>query len=235
MFEDSTFESVGTIHTRSRWWMIATFGLNGSILLALILIPLLYPEALPKLAETIMMVAPPTPVDVQKPAPRQEQSPAAQTEIPDGRIQAPRQIPDKPWIPSTQEQPRYINVASMNDGEPVGGPGNPFSAHGAHPDVRQAVEGARHVSSGVMAGMLVHKVVPKYPAIPLAIRLTGTVVLEATISRNGTIENLHVLSGPPMLQQAAKDAVSQWRYRPYLLNGEPVEVETTVNVEFTLN
>jgi protein TonB len=86
-----------------------------------------------------------------------------------------------------------------------------------------------------MAGMLIHKVIPAYPPIPRAIRLSGTVVLEATISRTGAIENLQVVSGPQMLQQAAKDAVSQWRYRPYLLNGEPVEVETTVSVEFTMN
>jgi protein TonB len=82
--------------------------------------------------------------------------------------------------------------------------------------------------------MLVNKVLPQYPAIARAVRLGGTVVLAATISRNGTIENLHVVGGPQMLQQAAIDAVKQWRYRPYLLNGEPVEVETTVNVQFTM-
>jgi protein TonB len=59
--------------------------------------------------------------------------------------------------------------------------------------------------------------------------------LQATISREGTIENLRVVSGPPILQQAAIDAVKQWRYRPYLLNGEPVEVETTINVDFRLD
>ena len=75
---------------------------------------------------------------------------------------------------------------------------------------------------------------PQYPAIAKAARIQGTVVLQATISKNGTIENLHVISGPPMLQQAAMEAVKTWRYRPYLLNGEPVEVETQVNVIFTL-
>jgi protein TonB len=66
------------------------------------------------------------------------------------------------------------------------------------------------------------------------VRLSGTVLLAATIAKDGTIANLRVVSGPAMLQQAALDAVSQWRYRPYLLNGEPVEVETSVNVIFTL-
>jgi periplasmic protein TonB len=76
--------------------------------------------------------------------------------------------------------------------------------------------------------------VPQYPAIAKAARIQGTVVLQATISKAGGIENLRVVSGPPMLQQAAMDAVRSWRYKPYLLNGDPVEVETTVNVVFNL-
>ncbi len=91
------------------------------------------------------------------------------------------------------------------------------------------------ISSGVMEGMLIGKVLPVYPAMARAMRIAGRVELQATISRNGTIENLRVVSGPAMLQQAALDAVRQWRYRPYLLNGEPVEVETTINVDFKLD
>jgi protein TonB len=60
------------------------------------------------------------------------------------------------------------------------------------------------------------------------------VILQAVISKEGTIENLHVVSGHPLLTQSALDAVKQWRYRPYILNGDPVEVETTVEVHFTL-
>jgi len=77
--------------------------------------------------------------------------------------------------------------------------------------------------------------VPQYPAIAKAARIQGTVVLQATISKTGEIENLRVVSGPPMLQQSAMDAVRTWRYRPYLLNNEPVEVDTTVNVIFNLD
>jgi periplasmic protein TonB len=101
--------------------------------------------------------------------------------------------------------------------------------------VVRAPVGPKSISQGVALGLLVHKVVPQYPAIGRAVRAEGTVVLQATISKSGTIENLRVVSGPPLLQQAALDAVQQWRYRPYLLNGQPVEVETTVNVEFKLN
>jgi protein TonB len=86
----------------------------------------------------------------------------------------------------------------------------------------------------VVEGLLINKTPPIYPRIAIAVRSEGTVVLQATISKSGTIENLRVVSGPPMLQQAAIDAVQTWRYKPYLLGGEPVEVETTVNVIFTL-
>jgi len=82
--------------------------------------------------------------------------------------------------------------------------------------------------------MLLPKTQPVYPPIAKAARVSGTVVLQATISKTGTIENLRIINGPAMLQQAAMDAVKSWRYRPYLLNNEPVEVETTVNVIFTL-
>jgi len=90
------------------------------------------------------------------------------------------------------------------------------------------------LSPGVMAGMIVQRTPPVYPPIARAARVSGTVVLKAVISRTGSVENIQVISGPAMLQQAAIDAVKQWRYMPYLLNGEPVEVETTVNVIFTL-
>jgi protein TonB len=83
-------------------------------------------------------------------------------------------------------------------------------------------------------GLLIQKTMPVYPAIARATRTSGAVTLAAIISKTGAIENLHVISGPMVLQQAALDAVRTWRYRPYLLNGQPVEVETTVNVIFTL-
>jgi TonB family protein len=90
------------------------------------------------------------------------------------------------------------------------------------------------ISAGVAVGMIQQKIQPVYPAEAKAAGVSGTVVLQATISRDGHIEYLRVVSGPAMLQQAAMDAVRQWTYRPYLLNGEPVEVQTTVNVIFSL-
>ena len=89
-------------------------------------------------------------------------------------------------------------------------------------------------SAGVIAGNKLGGSTPQYPAIAKAARIQGTVVLQATISKTGTIENLRVLSGPPMLQQAALESVKTWRYKPYLLNGEPVEIETEITVKFKL-
>jgi protein TonB len=102
------------------------------------------------------------------------------------------------------------------------------------PVVKAPVPNKIIVSQGVMAGSILSRPEPAYPAIAKQARIQGTVILSATISRAGTIENLTVVSGPAMLAQAAMDAVRNWRYRPYLLNGQPVEVQTLVNVTFTL-
>ncbi len=90
------------------------------------------------------------------------------------------------------------------------------------------------VSSGVSMGMLVHKVGPIYPAKARQARIQGTVLLQAEINKEGRIANLRLISGPPELAPAAIGAVQQWRYRPYLLMGEPVEVETQIQVNFQL-
>lgn len=94
--------------------------------------------------------------------------------------------------------------------------------------------GPIHVSSQVMAGNRISGPIPHYPEAAKKARIQGTVVLNATIGKDGTIENLVVESGPKELQQSSLDAVSQWIYKPFLLNGEPVEVETTVNVVYSL-
>jgi len=86
----------------------------------------------------------------------------------------------------------------------------------------------------MLEGSLIRRVQPVYPPLARSARIQGSVVLSALISKVGTIENLHALSGPPMLVPAAIDAVSQWRYRPYILNSEPIEVETQITVNFYL-
>jgi protein TonB len=102
------------------------------------------------------------------------------------------------------------------------------------PDLAKPVLTKVAISSGVAAGMFLHGAKPQYPAMAKSARVSGTVVLEATISKAGTIENMRVSSGPAMLRQAALDAVSTWRYRPYLLNGQPVAIDTTISVVFNV-
>jgi protein TonB len=103
------------------------------------------------------------------------------------------------------------------------------------PAVRQHVNKPVRLSSDVEASLLIHKVQPVYPALARQIRVQGRVEFTAVISKTGTIENLQLLSGHPMLVAAARDAILQWRYKPTLLNGEPVEVITDIVVNFALN
>jgi protein TonB len=124
-------------------------------------------------------------------------------------------------------------VGGMGDSGAEGGViGSIFGS--ATPKVKEAPPKKVNISAGVAVGMLLQKTQPVYPPIAKAARVQGTVVLQATISKEGTITNLKVMSGPAMLAPAALDAVRTWRYRPYLLNNEPVEVDTTINVIFTL-
>jgi len=91
------------------------------------------------------------------------------------------------------------------------------------------------VSQGVSSGLLIKKVQPAYPPLARQARIQGQVLLQAQISKDGSIENLSLISGHPMLAPAAIEAVKQWRYKPYMLNGEPVAVDTQVVVNFTLS
>ena len=238
MFEDSTFESTGRIRTRSRGWMVATFLFNGSILLTLILIPLIYPEALPRQMMGILLEAPPPPPPPQQPPPQPRPAQAFHgvPEMDRGQLIAPRQIPNNIARVTEPEAPAPFNFSSMDVG-PDSAAGANEAFHGQrHPAVAPAApKGPIRLPSTIVAGLIVEKTIPVYPLIAKAARVEGTVILQATISASGTIENLRVVSGHPMLQQAAMDAVRNWRYRPYLLNGQPVEVETTVNVIFTLS
>ncbi len=99
-----------------------------------------------------------------------------------------------------------------------------------------SVQTPRHIriSGGVLAGNILSKVPPVYPNGARNARISGTVVMKVTISDQGTVESVEAISGPEELRQAASDAVQQWVYKPYLLNGNPVAVDSTVNVNFSL-
>jgi len=91
------------------------------------------------------------------------------------------------------------------------------------------------VSQGVSQGLVIKRVQPKYPPAALATHASGEVQIEATVSKDGTVTNVKVLKGDPMLAHAAVEAVRQWRYKPYYLDGEPVEIQTQITVNFRPN
>jgi protein TonB len=239
MFEDSLLESAGKIKTRTRYTTLLSFALQITVIGILVLIPLIYTEALPAKAMMTMLVAPPPPPPPPPPPAQVVKVQKITTEIVDGALRTPTKIPEK--IKKIVEEEAPPPAASMGVPGAVGGVpggtaggvlGGVLSAANATPP---RVQPQRiRVSSGVAAGRLINKVQPVYPPIAKSARVQGKVILQAQISKNGTIEGLRVVSGHPMLTQAAIDAVSRWRYQPYILNGEPVEVDTQVEVTFTL-
>ena len=235
MFEDSTFESTGRIQTGSRNWMAATFLFNSTILTAMIVLPLLFPRALPRMANSFLMAMPTLQVEQPRPLVHLPNTVVVTRQINLGQFTAPTTIPKQIYYAERPEVAAPINLASAELS------GNTASALPALADNHKPVvvhsepKHAVRISGMVVEGMIVQKTIPVYPPIARAAGVEGTVVLGALIARNGAIQNLHVLSGNAMLQQAAVDAVRSWRYRPYLLSGDPVEVETTINVVFKLH
>ena len=238
MFQDALMESGGKITTSSRYFSILGLVINGSILLALILWPLLHPLALPKQALTMLLVAPSPPVaaaTVRRPA----TATAARAETLTTQLLAPSRIPTHiSTIAEAAPSPDNIGTgmgempgAGSNSaiGDLFKGAGTPI-----RPAVQAAVAKKVAISSGVMAGNKISGEIPTYSAIARAARIEGTVVIAAIISKSGSIENLRVMSGPPMLAAGALNAVKTWRYKPYMLNDGPVEVETTIKVVFNL-
>lgn len=99
----------------------------------------------------------------------------------------------------------------------------------------QAVPQRVRVANTIISQQIVTKVAPAYPPLARQAKIQGAVVLKVQISKSGDVESLQLISGHPILAPAAIEAVKQWKYKPYLLNGEPVEVETSVTVNFTLS
>lgn len=234
MFEDSLVESSGRTRTRSKWYALGSFTFEAVALALLILIPYIFPAALPPHVLSSLLVAPPPPLS---PAP----APVVRTAS--ARVPAsvqlvnlaaprliPRQIPKGDYAASPPEMNPYFGNARGS---------NAISLIAAPPPlppvrIRRKSSGLVRVSSGVAAGYLLAPIHPIYPAIAKTARIQGTVVIEAIISKQGFVERAHVVSGQPILAQAALAAVSRARYQPYSLNGVPVEVETTISIDFVL-
>jgi len=243
MFEDSLIESGNKLSTKRLSTTILSFVLQVGLIGILILIPLIYTDALPKTQLMTFLIAPPPPPPPPPP-------PAAvpvkvvkmQSEIINGQLRTPTKIPEKVQMIKEEEAPPDLGGGGVPGGVPGGIPGG--SAGGVIGGIisstpvavpRIATPQRVRVSSGVSTGLLIKKVTPNYPALAKQARIQGHVLLQAEISKDGTIQNLQLISGHPMLAPAAIEAVKQWRYKPYLLNGEPVAVETQVDVVFSLS
>jgi protein TonB len=244
MFEDSLLESGGRLKTKRG--RTTTFAIILEIVLVgfMVLLPLIFTEALPKQQLMTFLVAPPPP----PPPPPPAAAPVKivkqiQTDIVNGELRTPTKIPQKVQMIKEDEAPPPVMASSgVVGGVPGGIPGGQMggviggiisSTPVAVPKV--ATPQRVRVSQGVSAGLLVRKVNPNYPPLARQARIQGQVILRAVISKDGSIEGLTLVSGHPMLAPAAIDAVKQWKYKPYLLNGEPVEVDTEVLVNFTLS
>ena len=239
MFEDSLFDSGTGKPSRKAWPKLASFTIEVCAIGVLVLLPLIYTQALPKQLWT--MVETPSPLQGHAPARVVDNQPqrhqASRDEL-DSALREPREIPR--GISSERDEPPNEMLPSIGDFVPGGaGEGVRNSviaeiARAVPPVVVKPPPPKLRVSSGVASGMLVYQVKPQYPPLAVQSHIQGTVVLQAVIGKDGTVEDLHLVSGHPMLAGAAIEAVKQWRYRPYLLNNEPVEVDTQINVNFKL-
>lgn len=236
MFEDSLVESTGHIRTRSRYFAAGSAALQSMLLAALAIYPFLHPATLPKQALTLLLTAPSVPLAPANLPQRSASSTRLQPIMIVNPLMAPIHIPQYVSMkPDTGPPPTEVDFGPGKTESDTGSA--LFSNLGAStpPVVKPAMpKGPLHISSGVAAGQLLAPIQPVYPAIAKAARIEGTVVVQAVISKDGRIENLHVVSGPAMLQESAVEAIQRARYRPFMLNGEPVAVETTIDIVFRM-
>ena len=239
LFHDSLVISDGKLQPLNPWAAVGSVALLSLLLLALVVIPLFHTDTLPTRERLTMLYRPPAGAA----------SNATSLSVP---ISAFRSTPTKISIPSAahakQEAPSPPVLATGGLvggvlGGVVGGiPGGVVSdllrSNGTAPVLATTPAPAPkriRVPAPMAEANLVYDVAPKYPPEAGRERIEGTVVLMAVISKDGTVRDVRVESGLPLLAQAAIDAVKQWRYRPYLLNGEPVEIDSQITINFNLS
>ena len=247
MFEQSLLVS-GEQHLPARLRWVAVASVAGQCALAglLVALPLLHPERLVLGTVTpaaplpeLHRLPPPTTVVNRARAAANAAAPAL-TAMVARVLEAPRAIPHGVTAETAPEAmplgpgfgPEMMghgNLPAM-----LGETGTGLNRTVVTPVVPRPARVPAHVSAGVSAGMLLTPITPAYPAIARAAHVSGAVVVAAVISKEGRIERLAVMSGPAMLRGAAVEAIERARYRPYLLNGEPTSVETTITVNFQI-
>ena len=244
MFEEMVISSPNPKKTNKPWTVVVSMLFQVAFLGILILIPLIYTEALPKTMMATMLTAPPPPPPPPPPpAVAQVVHVKPQAHLMDaGKLMQPKVIPKEVKIIKEDAEPDV--ATGMTGGVPGGVAGGSMGGvlggviggmGGAPPPPKPHQTGPLRVGGNVQAARIVNRVQPVYPPLARQTRISGTVRLHAIIGKDGAITSLEVMSGHPLLQQAALDAVRQWRYQPTLLNGEPVDVDTTIDVIFSLN
>jgi protein TonB len=245
MFEEMVVSNAKNKKTNKPWTVFISMVLQIAFLALLILSPLIYTEALPKtLMSSILLAPPPPPPPPPPPAAVQvvHVKPVAHL-MEAGKLVAPKAIPKDVKIIKEEEAPPDVG-AGMVGGVPGGVAGGSMggviggviggAGSTAAPPPPKVTPKRITVGGNVQAAHLVNRVQPVYPPLARQTRISGTVKLHAIIGKNGAVEQLQVVSGHPLLVQSALDAVRQWRYQPTLLNGEPVEVDTEIDVIFSL-
>ncbi len=242
MFEDSLIESGHRLQDKRAMTSTIAFLFQVVLIGIMVLVPLLFTEALPKTQLMTFLVAPPPPPPPPPPPVAQVKIVRQiQTNLDNGQLRTPTKIPQKIEMIKEDEAPPPMSAGGVMGGVPGGIPGGQMggviggiisSTPVAVPKV--ATPQRVRVSQGVTQGLIIRRVQPTYPPLARSARIQGTVLLQAEISKTGDIQNLRLISGHPMLAPAAIEAVKQWKYKPYILNGEPVEVETQITVNFTL-
>jgi protein TonB len=242
MFDEMVVSSPNPKKTNKPWTVILSMIFQTAFLAVLILIPLIYTEALPKTMMATMLTAPPPPPPPPPPPIAQVVHVKPQVHLMDaGKLVTPKVIPkdikiikeDAPDMSSMGMQGGVVGgVAGGQMGGVIGGV---IGGVGGAPPPPKPTQTRIRQGGNVTAAKLMNKVQPLYPPLARQTRISGTVRLHAIIGKNGQVEQLEVISGHPLLVQAALDAVKQWRYQATTLNGEPVEVDTTIDVIFSLN
>jgi protein TonB len=240
MFDEMVVSSPNPSKTNKPWTVVLSMIFQVAFLAVLILIPLIYTEALPKTMMATLLVAPPPPPPPPPPPIAQVVHVKPQAHLMDaGKLVTPKVIPKdikiiKEDAPDMSGMQGGV-VGGVAGGQMGGVIGGVIGGVGAAPPPPKPTQQRIRQGGQVQAAKLMNKVQPLYPPLARQTRISGTVRLHAIIAKNGTVEQLEVISGHPLLVQAALDAVRQWKYQATTLNGEPVEVDTTIDVIFSLN
>ena len=227
--------------TRKPWTVAASLTLQAGCVVTVLLLPLLHPGTItPRFDfQTPLILTKLAPPPLRPELPRTAAAAPRLRGIFSSPLLPPRTVPMR--IDMTPDPaPEIVSLpfaiaASVLDALPAARPFAPTPPPIPVARTSQPPATLLRVSGTVQSALLIFGPKPAYPPLAKATRVQGTVRLEATIGPDGAIRNLRMTSGPALLAGAALEAVARWRYRPTLLNGEPVEVMTQIDVNFTLN